>query len=218
MKLGKIHVDIVDTFDLKGQFNIDPVNGTAVHSLRVGDSVYCEIIDRKDVSVSVGRLIGAYKQGLWLPIKGRILEVTEAVGDRRRFNLILARGIYIDVLSFSDILVRTTELRPRERVREAQPNQDQSSSLPLLVAVVLLAALVMLADKSRISIAKFKSNMDYQRELARRCHAMPQLLDAFGRNVGVFEAVWYGTHEATARMIDGFIANQKTIGQMVADA
>jgi len=88
----------------------------------------------------------------------------------------------------------------------------------LALRAMYLASLAMLADKSRISIAKFKSNMDYQRELDRRFHAMPQLLDAFGRNVGVFEAVWYGTREATARIIDAFIANQKTIGQMIEDA
>jgi len=88
----------------------------------------------------------------------------------------------------------------------------------LALRAMYLASLAMLADKSRISIAKFKSNMDYQRELARRCHSMPRLLDAFGRNVGVFEAVWYGTREATARMIDAFLANQRTIGQMIADA
>jgi len=88
----------------------------------------------------------------------------------------------------------------------------------LALRAMYLALLAMLADKSRISIAKFKSNMDYQRELARRCHSMPQLLDAFGRNVGVFEAVWYGTRDATSQTVDGFIANQRTIGQMIEDA
>jgi hypothetical protein len=87
----------------------------------------------------------------------------------------------------------------------------------LALRAMYLASLAMLADKSRISIARFKSNMDYQRELARRCHSMPQLLDAFGQNVGAFEAVWYGTHEASVRIIDRFIHNQKTIGQMIAD-
>ena len=43
---------------------------------------------------------------------------------------------------------------------------------------------------------------------------MDRIRDAFGRNVSVFESVWYGTHQATAQTIDTFIANQKTIGQM----
>ena len=88
----------------------------------------------------------------------------------------------------------------------------------LALRAMYLALLALLADKGRISIAKFKSNMDYQRELARRCHSMPDLLEAFGQNVGVFETVWYGTSEATDRIIDGFVTNQKTIGQMIADA
>ena len=88
----------------------------------------------------------------------------------------------------------------------------------LALRAMYLASLAMLAEGSRISIAKFKSNMDYQRELARRCHSMPRLLDAFGRNVGVFESVWYGTRETTNRMIEAFLADQRTIGQMIADA
>jgi hypothetical protein len=88
----------------------------------------------------------------------------------------------------------------------------------LALRAMYLASLAMLADNSRISIAKFKSNMDYRRELDRRCHSMPQLLDAFGRNVAVFEAVWYGTHEATSDKIEAFIDNQKTIGHIVSNA
>ena len=88
----------------------------------------------------------------------------------------------------------------------------------LALRAMYLASLAMLADKNRISIAKFKSNMDYRRELDRRCHSMPELLDAFGRNVGLFEAVWYGTRQATDQTINAFIDNQRTIGQTTADA
>jgi len=88
----------------------------------------------------------------------------------------------------------------------------------LALRAMYLASLAMLADKNRISIAKFKSNMDYSRELARRCHSMPPLLEAFGRNVGVFESVWYGTRRADEQTLEEFITNQKTIGQVAADA
>jgi hypothetical protein len=88
----------------------------------------------------------------------------------------------------------------------------------LALRAMYLASLSMLAANSRISIAKFKSNLDYRRELARRCHSMPLLLESFGRNVGVFEAVWYGTRQATEQVISTFIDNQRTIGQMVSDA
>jgi hypothetical protein len=88
----------------------------------------------------------------------------------------------------------------------------------LALRAMYLASLAMLADNGRISIARFKSNMDYRRELARRSHAMPVLLDVFGRNVRAFEAVWYGTRQATEEIISTFINNQQTIGQMIENA
>jgi hypothetical protein len=128
---------------LKGRFAIDAVNGTPVHALETYDSVYCEIMDRSDVSVSVARLIGAYKQGLWLPVKGKITEISEAIGDRNKFRVMVTPGVYIDVLSFTDLLVRTADFGPRERVQRSSDSTEEFNPLPLLIAVVLLALLVM---------------------------------------------------------------------------
>ena len=88
----------------------------------------------------------------------------------------------------------------------------------LALRAMYLASLAMLAENGRISIARFKSNLDYRRELARRSHAVPQLLEAFGLNVRAFEAVWYGTRQATEEIVNTFIDNQKTIGQIVENA
>ncbi len=94
----------------------------------------------------------------------------------------------------------------------------QQGDSRLALRAMYLASLAMLADNGRISIARFKSNLDYRRELARRSHAVPLLLEAFGRNVRAFEAVWYGTRHATEEIINTFIDNQQTIGQMIENA
>jgi len=62
-----------------------------------------------------------------------------------------------------------------------------------------------LAAKNLVTLAKFKSNRDYERELRRRGHALPDLPPLFTENVSVFERVWYGMHEVTAELVTRFI-------------
>ncbi len=77
----------------------------------------------------------------------------------------------------------------------------------LAMRAFYLAALAHLAARNLISIARFKSNRDYERELRRRAHAFPALLATFGDNISLFEGIWYGMHEASREMADRFAAN-----------
>ena len=76
--------------------------------------------------------------------------------------------------------------------------------LRLALRAFYLASLASLADRNLITLAKFKSNLDYQRELDRRAHALPVVTGAFGENLPVFERVWYGLHEVTPDMLHEF--------------
>jgi hypothetical protein len=67
----------------------------------------------------------------------------------------------------------------------------------LAMRAFYLAGLAHLATRNLISIARFKSNREYERELHRRAHAIPNLPPLFGETISSFERVWYGTHEAT---------------------
>jgi hypothetical protein len=77
----------------------------------------------------------------------------------------------------------------------------------LALRAYYLASLAHLAGRNLISLARFKSNRDYQRELQRRAHTFPNLLQLFDENVSVFDRVWYGTHEAGGDLVSGFAAN-----------
>ncbi len=77
----------------------------------------------------------------------------------------------------------------------------------LAMRAFYLASLSHLAARNLISIARFKSNRDYERELRRRGHAFPGLLPVFGENLLSFECVWYGTHEVSRGLVDRFAAN-----------
>jgi hypothetical protein len=76
----------------------------------------------------------------------------------------------------------------------------------LALRAFYLSALANLAARKLISLAKFKSNRDYERELRRRGHALPQLPPTFAEMVGTFDRVWYGLHEANAELVAGFTA------------
>jgi hypothetical protein len=67
-----------------------------------------------------------------------------------------------------------------------------------------LASLAHLAARNLISIARFKSNRDYERELSRRGHSFPELLSLFGQNVLSFEKIWYGVHDITLDAVNQF--------------
>src|SRR6185295_19083589 len=93
------------------------------------------------------------------------------------------------------------------RARELMSKGD----LRLALRALYLASLAHLGQREMIRIAKFKSNREYEIELRRRAHAHPQLLDAFARNVSVFERVWYGMYDVSDEMVNEFNANFERI-------
>jgi len=83
----------------------------------------------------------------------------------------------------------------------------ERGELRLALRAFYLATLAHLAERNLITLAKFKSNLDYQRELTRRAHVLPQVSGLFTENVSVFERVWYGLYEVTPEMLRQFSGN-----------
>jgi hypothetical protein len=83
--------------------------------------------------------------------------------------------------------------------------------LRLALRAFYFASLAHLAESNLISLAKFKSNRDYERELRRRGHSFPALLALFGENVLVIDRVWYGLHQASGEQVNRFAANVERI-------
>lgn len=81
----------------------------------------------------------------------------------------------------------------------------------LALRAFYFASLAHLAARGLITVAKFKSNRDYERELRRRGHSLPQVLSTFSDNVAVFDRSWYGMHEVTRELAGQFIANVERI-------
>jgi len=83
--------------------------------------------------------------------------------------------------------------------------------LRLALRAVYLATLACLARQELITIAKYKSDREYELELRRRSHTQPQLAGVFAENRAVFESAWYGLHEVTPGILEGFLRNQERI-------
>jgi hypothetical protein len=86
----------------------------------------------------------------------------------------------------------------------------------LALRALYLASLALLSERGMISVAKFKSNRQYQLEVRKRART-PAVREAFEANVTFFEDAWYGMHDVTETIVERFLANQKTL-RGVADA
>jgi len=87
----------------------------------------------------------------------------------------------------------------------------EKGELRLALRAFYLAGLAHLAASNLITIAKFKSNRDYEQELQRRAHAFPELLSAFALTVSDFDRVWYGLHEVNPELVASFAGNVQRI-------
>src|SRR2546423_5583155 len=77
--------------------------------------------------------------------------------------------------------------------------------LRLAMRAFYLASLAHLAGRHLLTLAKFKSNRDYENEVRRRGHALADLPSLFGENVSAFDRAWYGMHEVTEELLNQFI-------------
>jgi hypothetical protein len=83
--------------------------------------------------------------------------------------------------------------------------------LRLGMRALYLACLSFLAQERLIAIARYKSNRDYERELARFSHTLPQVAASFSSNMAMFERAWYGVHLPEPGMVETFTANYERI-------
>lgn len=73
--------------------------------------------------------------------------------------------------------------------------------LRLAIRALFLSALATLAGRQWITLAIFKSNRDYERELRRRAASAPQALSAFGALSAIYNRIWYGLHDPSPEMV-----------------
>jgi len=91
----------------------------------------------------------------------------------------------------------------------------KKGSLRLALRALYLATLAHLSEHGFITIAKYKSNRDYEHELAGRAHEYKDLSHLFSINVMAFDMSWYGNHKVSPKKLKMFAQNQERIMSFV---
>jgi len=81
------------------------------------------------------------------------------------------------------------------------------SEFRLAFRALYLAGLAHLGHRGMLTIARHKSNREYEREFARRARLEHEKQRALHANVTAFERVWYGRHPARAEDLPVFSAH-----------
>ncbi len=124
---------------------------------------------------------------------------------RRKPDVVLAEALpAVPDLTRED--VTASQLPEDGWLQLARELMDQGE-LRLALRAFYLASLAHLAQREFVSIAKFKSNRDYETELRRRARSQAELQNAFSENVDAFDRVWYGKHEVTGDGLQQFQNN-----------
>lgn len=76
---------------------------------------------------------------------------------------------------------------------------------------IYLATLASLAEARLLVIVRCKTNHDYERELLRFSHAMPDVSEAFSLNLRIFEGAWYGMHLPDQGTLQQYLGNHASI-------
>jgi hypothetical protein len=150
--------------------------------------------------VVLGCILGVLFWRTWVSKRGRPTPV--------------ATGPVVTVPDISDEGTQADEL-PTDRWLALARELIEEGSLRLAMRALYLATLAKLADHNRISIAKHKSNRDYERELLRHAHDEAELHVAFSHTIRLIERVWYGMHEVTRDMVDRYSEDQQRIMALV---
>lgn len=107
------------------------------------------------------------------------------------------------VIDLRDEAVLATAVEQDEWLRMADDFRVRGE-LRLALRALHLACLRMLNERGRISVARWKSGMDYVSEARRRSADNRGLVAPFQDNVRLFELGWYSRHPVEPAMLDAY--------------
>jgi hypothetical protein len=134
---------------------------------------------------------------------------------RRALPDVLAATPFVAAERVADEDVAADEL-PEEEWQKLARELLQRGELRLALRAMYLALLAHLARLDLIHIARYKSNLDYRRELQRRAHDRVGAMEAFSDNILLFERTWYGRHDVTENLIRQFEDNGRNLQSLLS--
>ncbi len=82
----------------------------------------------------------------------------------------------------------------------------------LVLRALYLATLARLAAEGLVTLAKFKTNLDYEREVGRRALGRKEVVERFSARRGKFESTWYGQAAPDEAEVRGWLAELERPG------
>ncbi|HUC84502.1 MAG TPA: hypothetical protein VL970_04845 [Candidatus Acidoferrales bacterium] len=138
-------------------------------------------------------------------IAALIILIVRLVRDRARSRAPVASQPFQPAPDLADEYLDADHL-PADGWSKLAAELLERGEFRLALRAYFLASLAHLAGRNLISLARFKSNRDYERELHRRAHSLPDLPAIFGGNLSIFERVWYGAEAAGGELVRDFAA------------
>jgi hypothetical protein len=124
---------------------------------------------------------------------------------RRRAPVVVAEAITVatPAVNLADDSV-TADQMPESSWRKLADEWLAKGDCRLALRALYLAGLNYLSGRNLVSIRRWKSVLDYRRELERRSRANPEVAPVFTRSVAIFERGWYGPHLVDREMVESF--------------
>ena len=88
----------------------------------------------------------------------------------------------------------TADQLPESQWLQLADDHAGAGEFRLATRALYLAGLNHLMQRDLVSIQRWKSGLEYFKELERRARAMPAVPGAFVRGLEIFEKGWYGLH------------------------
>ena len=106
----------------------------------------------------------------------------------------------VDYFGFDESL--TADRLPESEWLALADEWMEKGDYRLALRAMYLGALNFLSARDLVSLRRWKSGLDYRRELARRARSKPDVPVAFTRGVAIFERGWYGRHAVDRAMAE----------------
>ncbi|MFC1823358.1 hypothetical protein ACFL9T_11670 [Thermodesulfobacteriota bacterium] len=167
---------------------------------------------RKDSSSSEDNWMGSLRVFLWVllacMISALVWILLKTLRRRKQGRITAVSARVPSVPDMLDDGIKADDLPPNRWLALARELVEKGD-FRMALRAFYLSNLAHLADHGLITIAGYKSNRDYERELHRRAHEQKELLSIFSSNIKVFERSWYGLYEVTHDTLSLFMDNQE---------
>jgi len=147
---------------------------------------------------------------LGLVVCGLAVVFWRAWRRRGKARVVVASEAIPSTPDLTDDQLKADDL-PVDRWLSLAREMMEKGELQLALRALYLASLAHLAEHELITIARYKSNREYELELRRKAHDQGDLVTVFSKNVVMFDRTWYGMHYVTHEEMRRFTENHERI-------